>query len=246
MPVYFIQSKSIRNDQITLTGELAHHLGAVLRCQIDEIVELVDEERVRYRALLDSIAEKRITAKILDREAPDSQPNPAVTLVQSLLKHDKMDWVIQKATELGVDAILPVVTERTIARPRAEREVHQSGRWQKIAKEAAQQSGRLDIPEIKPAATLEGLFRNPPEASLKLLPWEAERGLSLKSALHHIKDEASIAVLIGPEGGFSVQEIERARKAGWVSVSLGSRILRAETAGLAVLAILQYELGETR
>jgi 16S rRNA (uracil1498-N3)-methyltransferase len=246
MPVYFIQSQSIRDDQIILTAELAHHLGAVLRYQIGEIIELVDEERVRYRASLDSIAEERITAKILDRAAPDSQPIPAVTLVQSLLKHDKMDWVIQKATELGVSAILPVVTERTITRPRVDREVRQRERWQKIAKEAAQQSGRSDIPEIKPAAELEEIFRNPPGASLKILPWEAEDGLSLKSALHHLKDEASIAVLIGPEGGFSMREIEKARKAGWVSVSLGSRILRAETAGLATLAVLQYELGGMR
>lgn len=246
MPVYFIQSQSIRNDQITLTGELAHHLGTVLRCHVGERVELVDEARVRYRATLDSITEKRIIARILQRGAPEPPPIPSVTLAQALLKGDKMDWVIQKATELGVSAILPVVTERTIARPRPERESHQRDRWRKIAKEAAQQSGRLEIPNVDPAVSFEEILKTPPEASLKLLPWEGEHGPSLKSALYHFKEETSIAVLIGPEGGFSLQEIEKARKAGWVSVSLGPRILRADTAGLAVLAILQYELGGTR
>ncbi len=246
MPVYFIQSKSIRNDQVALTAELTHHLGAVLRCQAGEIIDLVDEDRVRYQASLDQVTEKRIIAKILRRERPEPRPTPTITLAQAVLKGEKMDWAIQKATELGVSAILPVVTERTIARPRAERESHQRDRWQKIAKEAAQQCGRLDIPDVLPVVSLDGLLKNPSESSLKLVLWEAEQGQSLKSALCNLKEAKSISVLIGPEGGFPHQEIEKAREAGWVSVSLGQRILRAETAGMAVLAILEYELNETR
>jgi 16S rRNA (uracil1498-N3)-methyltransferase len=246
MPVYFIQSKSIQNDRITLTGELAHHLRNVLRCRAGEIVLLVDEDRVRYQAELNQVSEKQIIAKILQRERPEPRPTHAVTLAQAVLKGDRMDWAIQKASELGVNVIIPVVTERTVARPKAERSEHQRDRWQKIAKEASQQCGRVDFSDVKPVVSLDDLLKNPPEASLKLVPWEQEQARSLKAALHNLKEEKSVAVLIGPEGGFSPREIEKAREAGWTSVSLGPRILRAETAGMAVLAILEYELDETR
>ncbi len=246
MPVYFIQSKSIQDDRITLTGVLAHHLRDVLRCRAGEIVHLVDEDRVRYQTELNQVTEKRIIAKILQRERPELRPIPAVTLAQAVLKGNRMDWAIQKASELGVNVIIPVVTERTVARPKAERAHHQRDRWQKIAKEASQQCGRMDFSDVKPVVSLDDLLKNTPGVSLKLVPWEQEQERSLKAALHNLKEQKSISVLIGPEGGFSSREIEKAREAGWASVSLGPRILRAETAGMAVLAILEYELNETR
>ncbi len=246
MPVYFIQSQSIQNDRIVLTGDLAHHLSDVLRCRPGEIIDLVDERQARYRAELDEIATHRIVAKILQKDENALKPAWSVTLAQAVLKGDKMDWVIQKATELGAGVIVPVVTERTIARPRAERKPHQQDRWRKIAKEAAQQCGRRDIPDVLPVVSMDELLKNPPEAALKLVPWETEQDRSLKSVLRSLKEKQPIAILIGPEGGFSPREIEKARKAGWISVSLGPRILRAETAGMAVLAILEYELNEMR
>ena len=246
MPVYFIQSQSIQNDVIILTGDLAHHLRDVLRCRPGETLDLADEKRNRYRVSVDQITKQLIRAKILKKDVPRSQPAFTVILAQAVLKGKKMDWVIQKATELGVTTLIPVVTERTIARPRSERESHQTDRWQAIAQEAAQQCGRLATPSVQSTVTLDSLLKNPPESSLKLVLWEAEQGQSLKSALHNLKDKKSISILIGPEGGFPPQEIEKTRKAGWVSVSLGPRILRAETAGMAVLAILEYELIETR
>ena len=247
MPVYFIQSKSIQNDRIVLTGELAHHLRDVLRCRPGEIVSLVDEKQVQYRAALDQVNKKQVVAKILRKEESPGRPARSIILVQAVLKGKKMDWVIQKSAELGVTTLIPVVTERTIARPRSERESHQTERWQAIAQEAAQQCGRLDIPSVQSTVTLDSLLKNPPESSLKLVLWEAEQRLSLKSALRNNQDErTSISVLVGPEGGFPLREIEKAREAGWVAVSLGRRIVRAETAGMAVLAILEYELNETR
>ena len=246
MPVYFIQSQSIQNDRIVLTGELAHHLRDVLRCRPGEIVSLVDEKQVQYRAALDQVNKKQVVAKILRKEESPGRPARSVTLAQAILKGKKMDWVIQKSAELGVTTLIPVVTERTIARPRSERESHQTERWQAIAQEAAQQCGRLDIPSVQSTVTLDSLLKNPPESSLKLVLWEAELSLSLKSALRNLKERTSISVLIGPEGGFPLREIEKAREAGWITVSLGPRIVRAETAGMAVLAILEYELNETR
>jgi 16S rRNA (uracil1498-N3)-methyltransferase len=229
-----------------LTGDLAHHLRDVLRGRPGEIVSLVDEKQVQYRAALDQITKKQVVAKILRKKESPGRPARSVTLAQAILKGKKMDWVIQKSAELGVTTLIPVVTERTIARPRSERESHQTERWQAIAQEAAQQCGRLDIPSVQSTVTLDSLLKNPPESSLKLALWEAEQRLSLKSTLRNLKERTSISVLIGPEGGFPLREIEKAREAGWVTVSLGPRIVRAETAGMAVLAILEYELNETR
>ena len=246
MPVYFIQSQSIRNHQIALTGDLAHHLRDVLRCRPGEIIALVDEKQVRYRAELDQVTKQKLVAKILQRGESETQPNRSVTLAQAVLKGPKMDQVIQKATELGMNILIPVVTERTIARPRAERESHQRDRWEKIARAASQQCGRTDIPAVLSVISLDELLKNSPSSSLKLALWEQESERSLKSSLTGLKPGDSITVLIGPEGGFSPSEIEKVRKAGWTSVSLGRRILRAETAGMAVLAVLQYEQTELR
>jgi 16S rRNA (uracil1498-N3)-methyltransferase len=245
MPVYFIQSESIQNDAIVLKGDPAHHLRDVLRCRPGEIVNLVDEKKVRYRAAIGRVTKSEVIAKILQKNGPPTRPAASLTLAQAVLKSDKMDWVVQKATELGVNTLLPVVTDRTIARPRPERQAHQTDRWQKIAKEASQQCGRSDIPMVRTAVSLDALLRHPPEASLKLVPWEQAREPSLRTVLHDLSEEDSVVILIGPEGGLAATEVEEAREAGWVTVSLGPRILRAETAGVAVLAIIQYEL-ETR
>lgn len=244
MPVYFIQSTQITGQKIEITGDLAHHLRDVLRCRQGEIIELVDERKTRYRVSLDQLDKRRIVAKILKKESAPEQPALFITLAQAILKGPKMDWVIQKATELGAHEILPIVTERTIARPRTEREVHQQTRWQKIAKEAAQQCGRVDIPEVKASVSLDVLCEKPPDATHKLVLWEQEQDLTLKSRLAGLKPGDSIAVLVGPEGGFSPAEIGKIQKAGWIPVTLGRRILRAETAGMVVLAILQYELSD--
>ena len=246
MPVYFIQSDSVQKNRIILTGDLAHHLRDVLRCKAGETVELVDEKQTRYRTEVTQVTKQKIVANILQKDGPPTRPAVSITLAQAVLKSDKMDWVIQKTTELGVNTILPVVTERTIARPRAERQAHQIDRWQKIAKETSQQCGRSDIPMVRTAISLDALLKNSPGASLNLVPWEQAREPSLKTVLHNLKEKDSAMILIGPEGGLTSTEVERARDAGWISVTLGPRILRAETAGLAVLAILQYELDTRR
>lgn len=204
----------------------------------------MDEQQTRYHVSLDQFNKRQIVAQILKKEAAPQQPALFITLAQAILKGPKMEWVIQKATELGVKAILPVVTERTVARPRTEREPHQRERWRKIAIEAAQQSGRSDIPVVKASVSLDVLCEKLPEATHKLVLWEQEQDLTLKSRLAGLKPNDSIAVLVGPEGGFSPAEIGKICKAGWIPVTMGRRILRAETAGLAVLAILQYELSE--
>jgi 16S rRNA (uracil1498-N3)-methyltransferase len=190
----------------------------------------------------------RIAGKILEekRQPPVSPLN--ITLGQAILKGKKMDWILQKATELGVSRIMPLVTERTVVEPRPERADSQHRRWQEILKEAAQQAGRWEIPELNYPADFFSLAKNVFQYDLALMPWEGENQKNIK---HELRDALysnphlhHILVLIGPEGGFSDQEAALARKHRITPVTLGWRILRAETACLATLTMLQYELGD--
>jgi 16S rRNA (uracil1498-N3)-methyltransferase len=156
-----------------------------------------------------------------------------------------MDGIIRHATELGAGRIVPFFAERSVPRWQPEQLSRKRERWRKIAVEASRQCGRSDITEIGEIVTFERMLLDIPESGLRLIPWEEETARGIREVL---RDPARVGMkefilVIGPEGGFSVEEIERARRAGFLSVSLGKRVLRVETASLAVLAILQYEKG---
>jgi 16S rRNA (uracil1498-N3)-methyltransferase len=248
MPVFFIHSKQISGNHLYLTDPLAKHIGGALRYQTGDQIFVIDEQKVGYVVQLLEVKPKKITGKILEekRQAPTSQVT--ITLGQAILKAKKMDWILQKATELGVSRIISMITERTVVDPRPERIEHQQRRWGEILKEAAQQSGRWEIPELDRPTDFPRVIEQASNFNLSLIPWEGESKTSLKKALRDILPSNSlpqkILVLIGPEGGFSHQEIEIARKHRVIPVSLGWRILRAETACLASLTMIQYELGD--
>jgi 16S rRNA (uracil1498-N3)-methyltransferase len=169
-----------------------------------------------------------------------------VTLIQALTKGDKLELVVQKATELGVARVLPVTTQRSVPRfgdAGAMRALGRRARWQKIAREAARQSGRADVPEIEPVTPLSTALAAAAKDALKILLWEGEREHALGQVLPP-PPVARVVIAVGPEGGFSVEEVEAARAAGFVSVGLGPRVLRTETAALVVLAILGFALGD--
>lgn len=244
MPVYFIESNRIDRDRVEIDGALAHHLRNVLRVRPGEPLVLVDEHRRSHRAIVTTLNRGALTARIETTEPAPPPPRPRVLLAQALLKGKKMDWVIQKATELGASAIYPVITDRTIARPDDERGAHRHERWRRIALEAAQQSGRLDLPEISEPRPLAALLAAPPPADLGLVLWERDAP-PLKATLA-AADPTSLLVFVGPEGGLGPIEVERARTAGLVPASLGAAILRSETAALSVLSMLLYEFGAPR
>ncbi len=239
MPVFFIHSSAVAAGSIEITGELAHHLRNVLRLRPGETITLVDEARQRYRAVTDSLSARSIVARIEGAPQPPPATGPEITLFPALLKGKKMDWLIQKATELGVHAIAPVISERTMARPETERG---ADRWRRIALEAAQQSSRLDVPQIAPPIPLEALLAAPPAGDAGLILWERERR-PLRDVLQGLPRRPRLSVIIGPEGGLATQEVEHAIAAGYRPGSLGAPILRAETASLAALAMLLYEFG---
>lgn len=244
MPVYFIQSKQISGQQIHITGELAHHLRNVLRFKQGETLDVVDENRKRYRITLNDLTPHQLKAHILAVSEPKGLPSVEILLAQALLKGPKMDWVIQKATELGISRFLPIKSERTVVRPSQNRASHQRERWSKIAREASQQSGRLDVPQVEDLIDFPQLCYRPLKVDLKLMPWEGAGGHPLRSLFPVDRKIRSVLLVIGPEGGFSKNEVDLAQKTGFTIISLGQRILRSETASLASLTILQYELGD--
>jgi 16S rRNA (uracil1498-N3)-methyltransferase len=204
--------------------------------KIGDPLELLDGKGAVYLAEIEKIEKMKIACRILESRKSIVESRIKITLAQTLPKARKMDFIIEKCTELGVNKIIPMLTERTIVKSA------KIDRWRKIAKEAAEQSGRADIPEIASLIPFEEILKMKSQFDLAIIPWELEKEISLKNILT-THGPNNLLVLIGPEGGFSQKEIDLARKAGFISISLGKRILRTETAGMAVLSMLMYEKG---
>ncbi|MFC1571733.1 16S rRNA (uracil(1498)-N(3))-methyltransferase [Candidatus Margulisiibacteriota bacterium] len=226
----------VPQDQIPIiAGSDAHQIKDVLRLKTGDQLELLDGSGKVYSAKISEIKNERIICEIISSRQEKAKSAVKITLAQCLPKAKKMDLIIQKCTELGVDRIIPTLSERSIAK------TEKLERWKKIAKEAAEQSGRTTIPEISQLTKFEDVLKI--NADLKLIPWELEQNRSLKQMLtdHRFTGSPDLLCLIGPEGGFSKKEVAAAQSAGFTSVSLGPRILRTETAGLAILAMINYE-----
>jgi len=238
-PHFFITSEQVREPYITVTGDDLRHIHTVLRKQPGDLLTLLDGQGREYTVRIMTIEKEKIVTEIVDRR--ERQPSsPAIVLGQGLPKSDKMDFIFQKATELGVSSIVPLVTERTIVKVKDE--AKRAARWQKIAREAAMQSGRPDIPKVETILPFGDYVRTlaPGPQTLLLLPWE-EGTVPIKQVLSQTPGVQNIVVLIGPEGGFSQTEADLAKQQGFHLVSLGPNILRTETAAVAVLSMILYE-----
>jgi 16S rRNA (uracil1498-N3)-methyltransferase len=243
MPVYFLEPGAVQGRQVTVTGPLAHHLIASLRVQPGEELWLAEAGTRRYRTRITTTDRKRLTAEVLSEFDRPASAGPIIDLGLALIKSEHMDWAVQKATELGVSRIVPLVTARSVIRPRAERISQRTGRWQSIAREAAQQSMRWDIPEVREPQALADWCKEQ-QTDCRLLLWEKGEGKSLREKLDGIRKPESIALGLGPEGGLQEEEVRQARINGFEPVSLGGRILRTETAVIAAVAIIQYKWGD--
>jgi 16S rRNA (uracil1498-N3)-methyltransferase len=221
-----------------IAGSDTHHIRDVLRMKTGDRLELFDDGGKLHTARIKSISKDAISLDILSSRDCENDMKVKITLAQALPKSQKMDWVIEKCTELGVNRIIPVLTERTIAKSA------KLDRWRKIAKAAAEQSGRPTLPKITPLINFYDVLKLGSQFDLSLLAWEMEKKRSLKQILTAPPPLrfSNILITVGPEGGFSPEEARLAKEAGFISVSLGKRILRTETAGMAVLSILMYEL----
>ncbi|HIE64332.1 MAG: 16S rRNA (uracil(1498)-N(3))-methyltransferase [Nitrospira sp.] len=245
MPVYFIRSEQITDKRVEIDDSLAHHLRNVLRLREGETLSLVDERPRRYLCRVTLSSSSRFVLTIEKEEGPPEENRPMIRLGIGLLKGEKMDWVVQKATELGVVRISPLVTQRVIARPRPDRAKHQQRRWEKIAREAAQQSGRWKIPSLDLPASLPDFMMETAGERLKMMfIQEASQKLAIRELIGSLSDFSlapQATLLIGPEGGWVQSERDGGVQQGFTPLSLGPRTLRAETAALAALSVVQYE-----
>jgi 16S rRNA (uracil1498-N3)-methyltransferase len=238
-PRFFIDPSQASGPTIVVTGDDLRHIRTVLRKQPGDLLTLLDGRGGEYTVRITELGKDAAVTAVLDRRERETR-GPAVILGQGIAKADKMDWIVQKATELGVSSIVPLVTERTIVKvPDQEKRVR---RWQKICREAAMQCGRPDIPAVGAILPLSAFLKalEPGPASLFLMPWE-QGTVSLKQVLRDHPAPRNMVVLIGPEGGFSPGEADSAAAKGFHPVSLGPSILRTETAALAALSMICYE-----
>lgn len=243
MPVFFIQSNRIANHTVTIDGPLFTHLSKSLRIREGENICVGHEHRVRYRVRIDRLESKSLRASILEKIEGPPAPLAPIVLAQAILKGDRMNWMIQKATELGVAEIIPLLTSRVIVRPPAGRVQTTQARWQRIAVDAAQQSEQWTYPKIIQPMTLSDLFKHVPHATLRcaLLERSAEQRLGSLSINHTF--QGTIALVVGPEGGWTREEMREILDQRFQPITLGKSILRSETAPLVALSILQYKLG---
>ena len=236
MPRFFVTP-----DQIPeIKGTDAHHIRHVLRMQVGDQLELLDGTGKIYTAKIAQMSKEKIICTILSEKIEKSESKVSITIAQCLPKAKKMDLIIQKCTELGVAKIIPVISERSVAKG------EKLERWKKIAKEASEQCGRATIPEISPLLKFSEVLKLAKDYDLALIPWELEDKTTLKKILTGLEASrpAGLVILVGPEGGFSTQEVELVINAGFKSISLGKRILRTETAGMAILSMINYEYSQ--
>jgi len=241
----FVDPAALAEEIVVLHDEDHRYLTRVLRLDVGESVTLFDGKSVEATARITRIGPRALELKIEERRPVAAIDRPHVTVIQALAKGDKLDLVVQKATELGAARIIPVTSTRAIARLDANtiRTMSRRARWQKIAREASRQSGRLDVPEVEGVTPLTTALNASPKDALKLLLWEGARQTTLRTVLPEEAPQ-QIVIAVGPEGGFTVEEVDAARHAGFTPVGLGPRILRTETAALVVLSILGYALGD--
>ena len=242
MPTFFLASEAIAPPNVRITGPLLNHLRQSLRLQPGEVLTVTDDEGMRYRTEIIEVTSRVLIGRILETTAAPARTSPSIVLAQALLKGEKMDWVIQKATELGVERIVPVAAAHSVVRLRADRIEHQLARWQRIALEAAQQSERWSVPIIDEPAAVSQLLARSKDASSRLLLAERSEGASLTHVSLPVAGD-EIWLLVGPEGGWDGEELGQVLQDGYTAITLGPRILRAETAAIATISVLQSRLG---
>lgn len=248
---FFIKRENIIDEStILITGDDVRHIANSLRLKPGEEITASTGEGMDYLVEIVELTKEHVRCQVLHAGAAESEPKLQVTLFQGLPKSDKLDLIVQKCTEIGIERIIPVETRRTIVKLDDKKADRRLDRWQKIAEEAGKQSGRGKIPTIGPVLTFRGMLEllKLEKFDLVLVPWEDEAGLSLRQALAISRSNKAnperIAYIIGPEGGLAEEEVQTLKDAGAQAVTLGPRILRTETAGLVVLTVLMYEFME--
>jgi len=238
---FFIPKESFIQNEVIICGEPLHQIGYVLRLKPGDRIIVLDNNGWEYEVEIERITKEEATGKIVSKQYGEGEPAVKITLYQALLKSDKFELVLQKGVELGVTTFAPFISERCVTKKPADGKIE---RWQKIIQEAAEQSERSILPVLYPVVSFDAACQSAKQPSLLL--WEEEKSVSLKETLQNppFKNTKTLNLFIGPEGGFPSEETEQAKNHGIAIASLGHRILRAETAGLAAISAILYENGE--
>ena len=243
MQQFFAEPSWIRENKIYMQGADVNHIKNVLRMKPGEDVRVSDGGGKAYLCCIHSYEGQTAVLDILKELDPDTELPSRIVLFQGLPKGDKMEWIVQKAVELGAYRIVPFAAKRSVVRLDEKKAEKKQARWQLIAKGAAEQSGRGIIPEVGAVCSFAEALRMAGELDVVLIPYELEEGMKEAARiLEGITPGQSVGIFIGPEGGFEEEEVEQAKMAGAHAVTLGKRILRTETAGLTALSILMYHL----
>ena len=244
MSRFYVPPEAVKGNEIFITGMEAHHILDVMRLKKTDKVVTFDGTGREYTGFIKDVKRKSLTVEITEtRGGVSNKGNPEITIIQAITKKEKMDYIVEKATELGVNSIMPVVAARTIPEWDEPKKKKQADRWQAIAKEASKQCGRPDVPVIQTIRPFKEAVRDLSGYGLMLIAALDDDSIELKEALRPFKG-GKVAIAIGPEGDFTSEEVECAKGAGFKLVSLGSRVLKSDTAGLAVLAIMDYEFAK--
>ncbi|MBQ9985011.1 MAG: 16S rRNA (uracil(1498)-N(3))-methyltransferase [Oscillospiraceae bacterium] len=243
MPRFFVDSEQLAGTKVYIQGEDVKHISKVLRLRAGDLITVCDKQKTDYECEVAELSSDRVVCEIIDKHPNRAEAEIDIVLYQGMPKSDKMDYIVQKCVELGAVKIVPVITKRAVSRPSdGEKKVV---RWQKIAAEAAKQCGRGIIPEIGDIISFDEAvlcMQNDADA-LNLMPYECEGDKKLRDILVAC-GKKRVNIFIGPEGGFDDMEAAVARNKGIATVTLGPRILRTETAPLAVITAVMYELGD--
>ena len=240
---FFVPPTWIQSGIASLEGDVAHRVGRVLHMSAGDEVILLDNSGNEYRVKLTRFDKQTVVGEVLSVDEGRGEPVAKVTLYQGLLKGEKFQWVLQKGTELGVTTFVPLICQRSIPQKKESWFSTRQPRWNKIIIEAAEQSGRCVLPELGEPKSFQDACGGIESTGVSIIPWEQEEATGLRSLLQSTKP-LTVNIFIGPEGGFEETEVAYCRSFGVVPVSLGRRILRAETAGIAAVAAVQYEGGE--
>ncbi len=240
MSRFYVPKESVEGGRIVIRGKEAHHILDVMRLKKMDKVVTFDGTGKEYFGVIKEADAKSLIVEITDTRVLRSDKRAFITLIQAIPKKDKMDYIIEKGTELGVDAIMPVISERTIVDWDEKKKALSVERWKRIALEASKQCGRADIPEIGIIRDYNDMIGLNTCFDLAMIAALSEEARPLRDVLAGF-GAGKVAVAIGPEGDFVPAEIETARNAGFKLINLGSRVLKSDTAGLAVLAIMSYE-----
>lgn len=243
---FYVNEDDISENVITIAGRDVNHIKNVLRMRQGDRIIVGNREGIDYYCVIESISQDEVGLVIESSKKSEAELKTRLYLFQSLPKHDKMEFIIQKAVELGVHEIIPIITKRCVVRLEdIKKQEKKTARWQAIAEAAAKQSARGIIPQVNMPMKFEDAALYAKELEYNIIPFEHAEGMDYS---RRIMDEAaacrSVGIFIGPEGGFERQEIEFAEDAGMKVVSLGNRILRTETAGMTVLSILMFKISD--